>query len=198
MTASARCRKISSIPSWKRRTPLPYCTGSGKSICFQIPALVSDGICLVISPLVALMKDQVEKLRKKGITAYAIYSGMSVKEVMNTLKVAGESNCKFLYVSPERLETNLFKEYLLSLHITLIAVDEAHCISQWGYDFRPPYRRIAALRAELPDVPVLALTASATPDVQLDICEKLGFKKPAIFRQSLSGQTFLIVFLRWK
>jgi ATP-dependent DNA helicase RecQ len=159
-------------------------TSGGKSICFQIPAIMNNGFCLVISPLIALMKDQVEQLRKKGITAFAIYSGMGRKEVVNTLKVAGESNCKFLYVSPERLETNLFKEYLPSFNINLIAVDEAHCISQWGYDFRPPYLRIAALRAELPDVPVLALTASATKEVQEDICEKLQFKGRNIFRQS--------------
>ena len=148
-------------------------TGGGKSLCYQVPAMVMEGTCLVISPLIALMKDQVENLRKKNITAFAIYSGMSRKEVLNTLKVVTESNCKFLYVSPERLETSLFKEYLPGIFINLIAVDEAHCISQWGYDFRPSYLRIAALRKELPDVPVLALTASATPDVQNDICEKL-------------------------
>jgi ATP-dependent DNA helicase RecQ len=148
-------------------------TGGGKSLCYQVPAMAKDGLCLVISPLIALMKDQVENLRKKNITAYAIYSGMNFKEVLNTLKVASESNCKFLYVSPERLETSLFKEYLPGLGVDLIAVDEAHCISQWGYDFRPPYLRIAALREELPGVPVLALTASATADVQKDICEKL-------------------------
>ena len=148
-------------------------TGGGKSLCYQVPAMAKEGMCLVISPLIALMKDQVESLRKKSITAFAIFSGMSRKEVINTFKVASESNCKFLYVSPERLETNLFKEYLPGLNITLIAVDEAHCIAQWGYDFRPPYLRIAALREELPGVPVLALTASATPDVQNDVCEKL-------------------------
>ena len=157
-------------------------TGGGKSLCYQVPAMVKEGTCLVISPLIALMKDQVENLRKKNITAFAIYSGMSRKEVINTLKVVTESNCKFLYVSPERLETTLFKEYLPGMFINLIAVDEAHCISQWGYDFRPPYLRIAALRKELPDIPVLALTASATPDVQNDICEKLthtpGLPKP--------------------
>jgi ATP-dependent DNA helicase RecQ len=153
-------------------------TGGGKSLCYQVPALAKDGLCLVISPLIALMKDQVENLRKKGITAFAIFSGMSRKEVINTFKVASASNCKFLYVSPERLETKLFKEYLPGLNITLIAVDEAHCISQWGYDFRPPYLRITAVREELPDVPVLALTASATPDVQKDICEKLQPPRP--------------------
>lgn len=149
-------------------------TGGGKSVCYQVPSLAMEGMCLVISPLIALMKDQVENLRKKNITAFALYSGMSRKEVINTLRTAGNSNCKFLYVSPERLETSLFKEFLPGMNICLIAVDEAHCISQWGYDFRPPYLRIAALRQELPGIPVLALTASATRDVQMDICEKLS------------------------
>jgi len=164
-------------------------TGGGKSICYQVPALYKKGLCLVISPLIALMKDQVQNLRKKNITAFAIYSGMTRKEVINVLRLAGNSNCKFLYVSPERLETTLFKEFLPALDITLIAVDEAHCISQWGYDFRPPYLRIAALRSELPGIPVLALTASATPEVQQDICQKLNHEKInnnswKIFRQS--------------
>src|SRR6187399_3215259 len=159
-------------------------TGGGKSLCYQVPALAKEGLCLVISPLIALMKDQVENLRRKNITAFAIYSGMSRAEVINTLKVATNSNCKFLYVSPERLETALFKEYLPGININLIAVDEAHCISQWGYDFRPPYLRIAALREELHDVPIIALTASATKEVQDDICEKLQFKEKNIFRQS--------------
>jgi ATP-dependent DNA helicase RecQ len=159
-------------------------TGGGKSICYQIPGLAKNGLCLVISPLIALMKDQVENLRRKNITAYAIFSGMSRREVINSLKVAAQSNCKFLYVSPERLGTSLFKEYLPALDINLIAVDEAHCISQWGYDFRPPYLKIASLREELPEVPVLALTASATSDVQDDICENLQFKVKNIFRQS--------------
>jgi ATP-dependent DNA helicase RecQ len=159
-------------------------TGGGKSICFQVPALAQPGLCLVISPLIALMKDQVENLRKKSITSFAIYSGMSRKEVLQILEVASQSNCKFLYVSPERLETKLFKEWLPALDISLIAVDEAHCISQWGYDFRPPYLRIAALREELSGIPVLAVTASATAEVQKDICERLNFSKPNIFRQS--------------
>lgn len=159
-------------------------TGGGKSLCYQVPALAMQGLCIVISPLIALMKDQVENLRKKNITAYAIYSGMSRKDVINTMKVAAASNCKFLYISPERLETSLFKEYLPALPVNLVAVDEAHCISQWGYDFRPPYLRIAALREELPGTPVIALTASATPEVQKDICEKLQFSTPVIFRQS--------------
>jgi len=159
-------------------------TGGGKSLCYQVPALAKEGLCLVISPLIALMKDQVENLKKKNITAFAIYSGMTRKEVINTLKVATESNCKFLYVSPERLETSLFKEYLPGMNINLVAVDEAHCISQWGYDFRPPYLRIASIREELFEVPVIALTASATKEVQDDICEKLGFPEKIIFRQS--------------
>ncbi|MGN6293593.1 MAG: RecQ family ATP-dependent DNA helicase [Chitinophagaceae bacterium] len=159
-------------------------TGGGKSLCYQVPAMAMEGTCLVISPLIALMKDQVEGLRKKGITAFAIYSGMKRKEVINILQLVTESNCKFLYVSPERLETSLFKEYLPGMHINLVAVDEAHCISQWGYDFRPPYLRIAALREELSDIPVLALTASATPEVQQDIMDKLHFQQQQVFRQS--------------
>ncbi|MEI2824326.1 MAG: ATP-dependent DNA helicase RecQ [Chitinophagaceae bacterium] len=165
-------------------------TGGGKSICYQVPALMKEGLCLVISPLIALMKDQIENLRKRNITAFAIFSGMSRKEVINTLKVASNSNCKFLYVSPERLETALFKEYLPGLNINLIAVDEAHCISQWGYDFRPPYLRMATIRKELPQIPVLALTASATPDVQLDICEKLKTENTSIAYKSKETKSF--------
>ena len=161
-------------------------TGGGKSVCYQVPAMAMGGLCLVLSPLIALMKDQVEQLRRKGITAYAIYSGMGRKEVINILEVAATSNCRFLYVSPERLETALFREYLPGLPVRLLAVDEAHCVSQWGYDFRPPYLRIAAVRQELPDVPVLALTASATPEVQRDIIEKLEFKLAKVFRQSFA------------
>ena len=152
-------------------------TGGGKSICFQVPALAKDGLCLVISPLIALMKDQVQNLKNKGIPALSIYSGMSFLEVKKTLQNAAHGNYKFLYVSPERLETNLFLEYLPAMNINLIAVDEAHCISQWGYDFRPPYTRIAKLREYLPSVSILALTASATATVQDDICEKLVFSK---------------------
>lgn len=152
-------------------------TGGGKSICFQVPALAKEGICLVISPLIALMKDQVENLKRKGIPALSIYSGMSFLEVKKTLQNAAYGKYKFLYVSPERLETNLFLEFLPALKINIIAVDEAHCISQWGYDFRPPYMRIANLREYLQNVPVLALTASATKNVQDDICDKLNFAK---------------------
>jgi len=152
-------------------------TGGGKSICFQIPAIAKEGLCLVISPLIALMKDQVEGLKKKNIPALSIYSGMSFFEVKRTLENAVNGNFKFLYVSPERLETNLFLEHIPGININLIAVDEAHCVSQWGYDFRPPYLRIAAIREHLPNIPLLALTASATKEVQDDICNKLAFKK---------------------
>jgi ATP-dependent DNA helicase RecQ len=154
-------------------------TGGGKSICFQIPALAKEGLCLVISPLIALMKDQVESLKKKNIPALSIYSGMSFFDVKRTLENAVHGNFKFLYVSPERLETNLFLEYLPGMNINLIAVDEAHCISQWGYDFRPPYLRISSLREQLPGVTVLALTASATKEVQKDIRKKLSFTTDA-------------------
>lgn len=159
-------------------------TGGGKSVCFQVPALMKDGLCLVITPLIALMKDQVENLTAKNIPALCIHSGMSFYEVNETLNAATTGYYKFLYVSPERLETNLFKDILPYLNISLLAVDEAHCISQWGYDFRPPYLRIAQLKDELPDVPVIALTASATPAVQKDIVTQLRFKEHDIFKQS--------------
>lgn len=159
-------------------------TGGGKSICFQVPSLAQKGICIVISPLIALMKDQVENLKKRDIPALLIHSGMKKVDVIQTLKNATHDYFKFLYVSPERLETSLFNEYLPGLNVNLIAVDEAHCISQWGYDFRPSYLRIAELRKELPNVPVLALTASATEEVQLDITKKLEFKSSNVFKQS--------------
>ncbi len=160
-------------------------TGGGKSICFQVPALACDGICLVVSPLIALIKDQVENLKRNGIGALAVYSGMSFLEVKQTLQNAAFGNYKFLYVSPERLETKLFLEFLPAIKPSLIAVDEAHCISQWGYDFRPSYLHIANLRQELPGVPVIALTASATLSVQNDICNNLLFDKTSMrFQQS--------------
>ena len=159
-------------------------TGGGKSVCFQIPTLMKDGLCLVISPLIALMKDQVENLLKKNISAAYINSSMSWYEVQTVLENTEHGNFKFLYVSPERLQSNVFKEYVYHLNINLIAVDEAHCISQWGYDFRPQYLRIAELRQELKNIPVIALTASATPLVQKDIVQQLLFKKENIFKQS--------------
>jgi ATP-dependent DNA helicase RecQ len=164
-------------------------TGGGKSVCFQVPALAKDGLCLVVSPLIALMKDQVEGLKQKGIPSLAIYSGMNFLEIKKTLQNAAYGNYKFLYVSPERLETNLFLEMLPAININLLAVDEAHCISQWGYDFRPPYMRIAALRELLPGVPVLALTASATKVVQDDICDKLKPPPPAVSDSRRDGRT---------
>ena len=174
-------------------------TGGGKSICFQVPALAKEGICLVISPLIALIKDQVESLKKRGILALSIYSGMSFLEVKKTLQNAAHGNYKFLYVSPERLETDLFLEYLPSMNISMVAVDEAHCVSQWGYDFRPAYLRIASIREQLPNVPLLALTASATLSVQSDICEKLLFNKSqqrfqqSFERANLSYSVFNVV-----
>ena len=159
-------------------------TGGGKSVCYQVPALAMKGLCLVVTPLIALMKDQVDALKRKSIPALMIHSGMSSRDVKKTLQNATSDYFKFLYVSPERLETSLFKEYLPALDIQLIAVDEAHCISQWGYDFRPSYLKIAELRKELPDVPVLAVTASATPEVQKDIIAQLNFSGNTIFKQS--------------
>ncbi len=161
-------------------------TGGGKSICFQVPALMLDGTCLVISPLLALMKDQVMNLEKKGISALALHSGMTYYELETALQKASHGHYKFLYLSPERLESKLFLEYLPALQISLIAVDEAHCISHWGYDFRPPYLRIASLRNELPRVPVLALTASATSVVQQDIIDKLQMRDVGLFKQSFA------------
>lgn len=159
-------------------------TGGGKSITFQVPALAMDGICLVITPLIALMKDQVDNLKEKGIKALSIYSGMSHNEIMITLDNAILGDYKFLYISPERLATQLFKTKLRSMNVCLLAIDESHCISQWGYDFRPSYMNIADIRKELPNVPVLALTATATPEVTDDIQNILGFKEKNVFRKS--------------
>ena len=161
-------------------------TGGGKSLCYQIPALIGKGKCLVISPLIALMKDQVDNLRSKGILAAAIYSGMSHRMIIQTLKNVAHGPYKILYISPERLSSSLFKEYLPALDINLIAVDEAHCISQWGYDFRPSYLKISELRQDIPQATILALTASATPEVQVDICEKLGLVNSKVFSMSFS------------
>jgi ATP-dependent DNA helicase RecQ len=159
-------------------------TGGGKSLTFQIPSLAMDGICLVITPLVALMKDQVSNLRKMGIRAAAIYSGMTRQEIVLTLDNCHYGDFKFLYVSPERLCTNLFRERIVNMNVNLIAVDEAHCISQWGYDFRPSYLNISEIRSLLPEVPVLALTATATPSVVEDIQERLHFRAHNVFCKS--------------
>ena len=161
-------------------------TGGGKSICFQAPAMLRDGICLVITPLIALMQDQVAQLQRRGIKAVAIYSGMSKREVDIAFDNCIYGNIKFLYLSPERLTTDLFKERLTRMDVGLIAVDEAHCISQWGYDFRPPYLQIAALRKLLPGINIIALTATATADVKLDIQDKLEFSNGKVFQKSFA------------
>jgi len=149
-------------------------TGGGKSITFQVPALALEGVCIVITPLIALMKDQIHHLRQRGILASAIYSGMEHDEIVRILENCILGRTKFLYVSPERLSSNLFVTKLRHMHVSFITVDEAHCISQWGYDFRPSYLEIANIRTLLPDAPVLALTATATPQVVDDICERLS------------------------
>ncbi len=160
-------------------------TGGGKSICFQVPTLIQDGLCIVITPLIALMKDQVEQLKKRDIGAVAIFSGMSTREIDIDLdRCAYDPSIKFLYVSPERLETELFLARLPKIKVNLIAVDEAHCISQWGHDFRPAYLQIAKLRELLPKTPIIALTASATDRVCKEICEILQFKNEKIFKKS--------------
>ena len=159
-------------------------TGGGKSITFQVPALAKDGLCLVITPLIALMKDQVQNLRKRGIKALSIYSGMSRQDIITTLENCIFGNYKFLYISPERLDTEIFRTKLRKMKVSMITVDESHCISQWGYDFRPAYLKIAEIRELLPDVPVLALTATATPEVVKDIQARLHFRRENVFRMS--------------
>jgi ATP-dependent DNA helicase RecQ len=159
-------------------------TGGGKSLTFQVPTMAMEGICVVVTPLIALMKDQVENLKERGIAAAAIFSGMSHNEILMTLDNAVFEAYKFLYVSPERLATPIFMEKIKQAKVCMIAVDESHCISQWGYDFRPSYLRIADIRELLPDVPVLALTATATPEVVDDIQRQLHFSKPNLFQKS--------------
>lgn len=159
-------------------------TGGGKSITFQVPTMAMEGTCLVVTPLIALMKDQVDNLKNKGIKALAVYSGMSHNEILITLENAVLGDYKFLYVSPERLGTRLFKEKLQAMRICMLVVDEAHCISQWGYDFRPSYLNIAEVREQLTDVPVLALTATATPEVTDDIQNVLHFEQKNVFKKS--------------
>lgn len=167
-------------------------TGGGKSICFQVPALVKGGLCIVISPLIALMKDQVEHLRARGIKAAAIYSGMLQRQIDATIdNVLFDPDYRFLYVSPERLQTENFKANFAKMPISMIAVDEAHCISQWGYDFRPPYLEIANIRKIFPKVPVLALTATATPEVVKDIQLRLAFQKENVFQKSFKRDNLI-------
>lgn len=170
-------------------------TGGGKSICFQVPALCMEGLCIVVSPLIALMKDQIDSLRKKDIKAVAINSVMSIKEIDIALDNCIYGNYKFLYLSPERLQTEIFLARLPKMNVNLIAVDEAHCISQWGYDFRPPYMKIKDIRQYVPKVPILALTATATPDVVKDIQQNLGFKKEHVLRKSFSRPNLAYVVL---
>ena len=168
-------------------------TGGGKSITFQVPALAKEGVCIVITPLIALMQDQVQNLRRRGIRAAAIHSGLSRDDIIQTLENAIFGAVKLLYVSPERLATDIFIQKLRHMKVSFICVDEAHCISQWGYDFRPSYLTIADIRKQLPDVPVLALTATATPFVVNDIQERLGFKEKRVFRMSFERKNLAYV-----
>lgn len=168
-------------------------TGGGKSLTFQVPALAQEGVCIVITPLIALMKDQVEHLRHKGIAAAAIYSGMSRDAIVTTLENCIFGGVKLLYISPERISSDLFQIKLKHIKVSFITVDEAHCISQWGYDFRPSYLQIAVIRKLVPNVPILALTATATPDVIDDIQERLGFTEKNVFRMSFERKNLVYV-----
>lgn len=168
-------------------------TGGGKSITFQVPALSQDGVCLVISPLIALMKDQVQNLKNRGIKATGVYSGMSYHEIITAYENCIFGDYKFLYISPERLSSDLFKAKVKAMKVSMITVDESHCISQWGYDFRPAYLNIADVREMLPDAPVLALTATATPNVVKDIQDKLHFKEENVFRMSFERKNLAYV-----
>ena len=168
-------------------------TGGGKSITFQVPALAQSGLCIVITPLIALMKDQVQNLRKRGIKALAIYSGMTRQEIVTALENCIFGDYKFLYISPERLDTEIFRIKLRSMKVSMITVDESHCISQWGYDFRPAYLKIAEIRELLPGVPVLALTATDTPEVVLDIQSLLKFREENVFRMSFERKNLAYI-----
>ncbi len=161
-------------------------TGGGKSLCFQVPAMMSEGICIVISPLIALMQDQVQQLKHRNISAIGIFSGMHKNQIDIALDNCIYGDIKFLYVSPERLQTKLFIERAKQMKINLLAIDEAHCISQWGYDFRPPYTKIADFRKLIPPVSLIALTATATQEVKIDIIEKLEMINPQVFQQSFA------------
>ena len=168
-------------------------TGGGKSITFQVPALAQEGVCIVITPLIALMKDQVQHLREHGILADAIYADKSRSEILQTLDNAIFGGVKILYVSPERLASEMFQTKLRHIHVSFITVDEAHCISQWGYDFRPSYLQIASIREMKPGIPILALTATATPEVVDDIQEKLHFKEKNVFKMSFERKNLAYV-----
>lgn len=171
-------------------------TGGGKSITFQVPALAQEGLCLVITPLIALMKDQVRNLRNRGIKATAIYSGMTREEILIAMDNCIFGDYKFLYISPERLGTELFQNKLQHMKVCMITVDESHCISQWGYDFRPAYLKIAEIRTLLPGTPILALTATATPEVVKDIQERLAFKKENVFQMSFERKNLAYIVRR--
>ena len=168
-------------------------TGGGKSITFQVPALAQEGVCIVITPLIALMKDQVQHLREHGILADAIYADKSRSEILQTLDNAIFGGVKILYVSPERLASDMFQTKLRHIHVSFITVDEAHCISQWGYDFRPSYLQIASIREMKPGIPILALTATATPEVVDDIQERLHFKEKNVFKMSFERKNLAYV-----
>jgi ATP-dependent DNA helicase RecQ len=170
-------------------------TGGGKSVTFQVPALAMDGVCLVISPLIALMNDQVERLRSMGIKATALHSGMTYPEIVTTIDNAVYGAYKFLYISPERLASDIFRAKIPQMPVSLITVDEAHCISQWGYDFRPSYLQIVKLRQYFPQVPIIALTATATPDVVDDIQHQLLFREKNVIRGEFTREN-LIYFVR--
>ena len=171
-------------------------TGGGKSVTFQVPALAKPGLCLVITPLIALMKDQVQHLRARGIKAVAVYSGMTREEIIVALENCIFGDYKFLYISPERLDTEVFQAKLRSMKVSMITVDESHCISQWGYDFRPAYLKIADVRKLLPGVPVLALTATATPEVVKDIQLRLAFRRENVFRMSFERKNLAYIVRR--
>lgn len=168
-------------------------TGGGKSITFQVPAMAKKGVCIVITPLIALMKDQVQHLKERGILAEAIYTGMMRSEIIKILENCIFGEIKFLYVSPERLSSDIFQVKLRHINVSFITIDEAHCISQWGYDFRPSYLNIANIRKMKPNVPVLALTATATPEVVDDILEKLEFAKPNVFKMSFERKNLAYI-----
>lgn len=180
----------------KRDTLALMPTGGGKSICFQVPALMQEGICIVISPLIALMKDQVENLRERNIEAISLFSGMGKREVDLALDNCIYGPVKFLYISPERLESELVLERIRHMQVNLFAIDEAHCISQWGYDFRPAYLNISQLRELHPEVPYLALTATATPDVVVDIQEKLNFTEGMVHKKSFFRENLAYMVLK--
>ena len=168
-------------------------TGGGKSLTYQIPGLAQEGLCIVVTPLIALMKDQVDRLRARHIPAVAIHSGLSPRAIDIALDNCVYGDVKFLYVAPERLATEAFRLRVVRMNVSLVAVDEAHCISQWGYDFRPSYLRIARLRELQPEIPVLALTASATPEVAEDIMQQLKFSEPHVLRTSFARSNLCYV-----